>query len=296
MSYSQQLSDTLYRPELKSKVYPENNGTTVFIDEAHNNFHIIDGRYYAFAKLIKSDGYQVKANKYKFTKELLREIKILVIANAEANGVTDPVVKPTMSAFSSQESRSLKRWVKKGGSFFLIADHMPFAGASASLARKFGFTFYDGFVMYDPKNGNIDFSVEDKRLSKNFITIGRDSSESVNKIRTFTGQAFKTPKNAISILNLDKTQTVYLTDTMWVFNEQVKRFPATGLSQGAIMKYGKGKVAIFGEAAMFTAQIAGSNKVKVGMNSKEAQENYQLLLNLIHWLDNKLESEPSLFK
>ena len=47
----------------------------------------------------------------------------------------------------------------------------------------------------------------------------------------------------------------------------------------------KGRVAIFGEAAMFTAQLAGRNQFKVGMNSDEAPENYKLLLNVVHWLD-----------
>jgi hypothetical protein len=78
---------------------------------------------------------------------------------------------------------------------------------------------------------------------------------------------------------------------MWVFNEKVKRFPAKGLSQGAIMTFGRGKIAVFGEAAMFSAQLAGANRIKVGMNYEEAKENHQLLLNTIHWLDGKLDDK-----
>ena len=44
---------------------------------------------------------------------------------------------------------------------------------------------------------------------------------------------------------------------------------------------------MFGEAAMFSAQLAGPNKIRVGMNSDYAGENYKLLLNIIHWLDRK---------
>ena len=40
---------------------------------------------------------------------------------------------------------------------------------------------------------------------------------------------------------------------------------------------------------MFTAQLAGPQKRKGGMNSELAPENHQLLLNIIHWLDGKLE-------
>ncbi len=272
-------------------MYPDKNGTTIHIDEGHNNFHTKDGRYYAFAQLLKSDGYLIKGNKVKFDNEVFKDIEILVIANAESDGVTHPIVAPTKSAFSKSEIKSLKRWVEKGGSLFLIADHMPFAGASAKLAKEFGFQFYDSYVMYDIKNSIIDFSIEKGTLHKNFITIGRNSNESVNKIRTFTGQGFRTPKKAKSILNLDETQTVFLVDTMRVFNNKVKRFPAKGLSQGAVMNFGKGKIAVFGEAAMFTAQLVGPNRRKGGMNSEEAKENYQLLLNIIHWLDGKLEDE-----
>ena len=72
---------------------------------------------------------------------------------------------------------------------------------------------------------------------------------------------------------------------MWVFNEKTKTFSGKGLSQGAYLEFGKGRVVVFGEGAMFTAQLAGPNRFKVGMNAKEASENYQLLLNIIHWLD-----------
>jgi len=53
----------------------------------------------------------------------------------------------------------------------------------------------------------------------------------------------------------------------------------------AVIKFGSGKVAVWGEAAMFSAQIAGEKKVKVGMNAPKAKYNYQLLLNIfIGWI------------
>jgi hypothetical protein len=55
------------------------------------------------------------------------------------------------------------------------------------------------------------------------------------------------------------------------------------------MKYGKGRLVMFGEAAMFTAQFAGPARSGVGMNSDYADENYKLLLNIIHWLEGKIE-------
>ena len=40
-----------------------------------------------------------------------------------------------------------------------------------------------------------------------------------------------------------------------------------------------------------SVQLAGPNRIKVGMNSEEAKENHQLLLNTIHWLDGKLDDK-----
>jgi hypothetical protein len=59
-------------------------------------------------------------------------------------------------------------------------------------------------------------------------------------------------------------------------------------ANGAMRQYGKGRVVVFGEAAMFTAQVQGPQKRKMGMNLPTAKQNPQLLLNIIHWLDGKL--------
>ena len=50
------------------------------------------------------------------------------------------------------------------------------------------------------------------------------------------------------------------------------------------MTVGAGRLAVFGEAGMFTAQLAGDNKRKMGMTAPGAEENYQFLLNVMHWL------------
>ena len=46
----------------------------------------------------------------------------------------------------------------------------------------------------------------------------------------------------------------------------------------------RGRVALFGEAAMFTAQRAGPELAPVGMNAPAAAQNAQLALNLVRWL------------
>jgi hypothetical protein len=133
------------------------------------------------------------------------------------------------------------------------------------------------------------FYRKDNTLLSCAITNGRNANELVNKVVTFTGQAFKTPAGATTILRFDKRYLLLETDTAWVFDSRTRYTPIEGWSQGAYMKYGRGRLVMFGEAAMFTAQLAGASKARVGMNSDFADENYKLLLNIIHWLDGKIE-------
>ncbi len=274
--FSQQIPDTLYQPKVEKKY-----NSTIYVDHAHRNFHRIDNRFLPFEKVLRSAGYTVKASEHKFSNIHLKTIKTLVISNALSENSRPPFVVPTPSAFTDEEIKNITKWVAKGGRLFLIADHMPFAGASEKLAKAFGFSFYDSFLFDENRGGIIDYTINENTLENHEIT------NAIQKIVSFTGQAFKTPEKAISILKPKEKYIVHLPDTMWRFSEKTKRLSAKGLSQGAIMQFKKGKVAIFGEAGMFTAQLAGANQFKVGMNSPDATENYKLLLNIIEWLHKK---------
>jgi hypothetical protein len=50
------------------------------------------------------------------------------------------------------------------------------------------------------------------------------------------------------------------------------------------MRVGRGRAGFFGEAAMFSAQVAGPSRRPMGMNARGAEQNYMLVLNLMHWL------------
>jgi hypothetical protein len=61
---------------------------------------------------------------------------------------------------------------------------------------------------------------------------------------------------------------------------------AGGYLQGAILKEGQGRVAVFGEAAMFSAQVmpSATPPFRFGFNASGAEQNKQFILNLLHWL------------
>ena len=288
-SFSQQISDTTYRPEILSPVYPPGEGPVVLIDEGHQNFHTREGRYLPFARLLERDGYVVLSHQGEFTKRTLSKGKILVISNALHPSDTSEWALPTPSAFTRTETGIVADWVRSGGSLFLIADHMPMGGAAQELAAQFGFGFTDGFALDTVDPGPDFFRTGDGTLNESILTRGRDGSEAVGQVVSFTGQGFRIPKNATPVLTFNSQFINLLPDTAWVFNETTRIHSLKGWNQGAYSTCGEGRVVVFGEAAMFTAQLAGPDQVRAGMNSEIAGENYRLLLNIIHWLDGKLD-------
>jgi len=285
--YSQQIPDLSYDPEIPNPAYQSGKGSVIFIDEGHHNFHTMDGRYKPFSMLLKKDGYVVKRYKGKFKRKVLDSGKILVIANALNEINIDNWTLPTPSAFSEEEIAVLQEWVNDGGSLFLIADHMPWPGAAEKLAAQFGFKFLNGFNI-DVVNPSY-FLRSNGTIVDNVITSGRDSSEVIDQIPDTEGQAFYYPDDAQPILLFTSTSMILLPDTAWKFHSKTPMKNIEGLAQGAFKKSGKGKVVVFGEASMFSAQIGDPGRRKMGMNKDDAQDNYKLLLNIIHWLDGILE-------
>jgi hypothetical protein len=286
---AQQIADTTFNPIIENPAYETNQGSVIFIDEAHHDFHTISGRYQAFAKLLQTDGYQMKPFKEKFTKTGLQQGKILVISNALHERNIEDWSLPTPSAFSEEEIKVVNQWVKNGGSLFLIADHMPMPGAAGDLAASFGFKFYNGFALDTTKRGGVDIFYREKgTLKENAITNGRNKAESIDSVGTFTGSGFEIPKEAEAILVFNSKFKMLMPEVAWQFTDKTPRISIEGFSQIAYMKYGKGRIVVSGEAAMFTSQQAGGGR-SVGMSSPEVPQNQQLLLNIIHWLDGLLE-------
>lgn len=281
---AQQLADTLFRPTIMNPAYQRGTGSVVRIDEAHYNFHTMRGRYLPFARVLEQDGYRVERGTQLVSRENLDSAKIFVIANALHASNQQRWTLPTPSAFTDEEIEAISKWVQDGGSLFLIADHMPFPGAAEKLAKAFDVTFINGFAM---KNGGRDIFTIDDGLTSSIITQGRNEEESVTDVQTFTGQGFKIPGTAQAIITLNSKYKVKIPEVAWEFNKNTPSVSGENLVQGAYMKFGKGRIVVFGEAAMFTAQRQGNSKI--GMNEKSASQNMQLLLNIIHWLDGMID-------
>lgn len=57
---------------------------------------------------------------------------------------------------------------------------------------------------------------------------------------------------------------------------------------GAVLKFSKGRVAVFGERPLFTAQVSDEKQQAIGLSSPTAPDNPQFLLNRTDWLDGLL--------
>lgn len=276
ISAQQQEADNDYHPSFEDPLFELGKGPLMLIDQAHNNFHTLEGNYAPFGKIATMNGFNVKSNHQRITENSLKEVKILVIVNALNSFNIDNWSNPVLSAFDSLEINVIHDWVYNGGRLFLIADHMPFSGAVSELAKIFGFTFYNGFAYCKPNQKLDIFTLENQMLQKCELTKGVDS------IVLFTGQAFQIPKDAVSIITLDSTFKLLMPETAWQFNKNMEMISAEGFSQLAYCTYGSGKIIVSGEAAMFTAQKVGN--FKFGLNAPFASNNLKLLLHILKWL------------
>lgn len=258
--------------------YRPGKGPRVRIDQAHANFHVIDGRYAPFAKLLANDGYRVAGHAAPFTAESLADVDLLVISNATAPDGAD-------SAFTDAEIAAVKTWVKRGGALLLIADHAPFAGAAAKLGKAFGVSFKDGYAIDTASQGK-DLFRRGAGLADHPITRGAKGDGPVSQVRTFTGSAFEAPR-AAPLLTLSEGFVLLRPTQPGVVDESTPRSPAGGLLQGAALTRGKGRVVVMGEAAMFSSQLAGPDKRIMGFGAEGAEQNQRFALNLIHWLSRR---------
>jgi len=288
----QQVPDKTFQPKIESPAFEKGRGPRVGIDSAHHNFHTATGRYKSFADLLKRDGYRIIDFDQSITEQTLKKIDVLVISNALNKRNISDWSLPTPSAFDQDEMDALKLWVAAGGSMFLIADHMPFPGAASDLAKAFGFTFSNGYARpaLQRERGVIgDVFGRTSGLIDSEITRGRSDAETVTSVTTFGGSAFQAPDNAIKIIQFGPKSVSRETKRAPGITRDAPTIKIDGWCQGAALKMKKGRVVVFGEAAMFSAQLAGQMKRPMGMNAPNAKQNYQLLLNVMRWLA-KVES------
>ncbi|MEO6393906.1 MAG: hypothetical protein ABIP75_18785 [Pyrinomonadaceae bacterium] len=272
-----QRADPEFDTEVARPAFTARHPKLLF-DEAHRNLHTTTGLFKPFADLASHDGFLVTPNTNIFSVDSLARYQILVIANARGEE------KEGESAFTDSECDAVVAWVKAGGSLLFLADHAPMGGWAEKLSLRFDVRMSKGFTddpaHRDPELKDLLFSRENGLLGDHAITRGRSATERIGRIVSFTGQSLAIPNGAAVILRLG--------DTAYdEFPGSEQKTSAKGRAQAVAFKFGKGRVFISGEAAMFSAQIA-PNGERFGMNAKGI-DNRQFALNVMHWLAGLLK-------
>lgn len=262
--------------------FPAGTGPSVKIDQGHRNRHTLATGYAPFATLLGNDGYRLAAHDGAFSAASLAGTDILVIANA--NGP-----ERGSTAFTEAEIAAVKAWVEGGGSLLLVADHTPFSNAAMQLGEALGFTFREGFALH-PGQRNRDIFRRGAGLADHPITRGAGGDPAVEAIQTFTGSAFTAPA-AQPLITLG-AGFVMINPGGGGGQVRLNDLPqqsVEGLLQGAVRELGRGRIAVIGEAAMLTAQVAegmpqSPDAMAFGFG---AEQNKQFALNLLHWLSRR---------
>jgi hypothetical protein len=238
---------------------------------------------------------------------------------ADAVGSAEPKAPSARaSAFRIAECEAVRDWVEKGGSFLLIADHAPFGSAMDSLAVRFGVDMGKGYTVdtrrMDPEIGNIGcifFTRALGLLGDHAIMRGRDDTERVDRVATFSGQSLTGPRGSTGLLVLSPSsldlpftpdarreatpEALRKADTTATVNT-AGAVTAVDRFQGLAFSFGKGRVVVLGEASMFSSQFSlgldarrrGKDRLRIGLNRPDLDDNQQFALNVVRWLARAL--------
>lgn len=312
---AQQVEDTTFVPKVAKPAFASRH-PVVMIDEAHGNFSTRTGFYRAFASLLTQDGLKVISGAQGFSPRLLEVCQVLVVADAlSTKDLNGPAARA--NAIPVPECDVVRDWVRRGGSLLLIADHAPFASAMDSLAVRFGVDMGKGTTVdtrrVDPETGNMGcilFTRALGMLGEHAITRGRDETERVNRVATFTGQSLAGPPGSTGLLvlspsawdlpfSLDARRVATAEALRRADTANVVKTPgavtAVGRFQGVAFRFGSGRVVVLGDAAMFGSQFVlgqdarerGRDRLRIGLNRPDL-DNRQFALNVVRWLAKEL--------
>lgn len=299
----QQLPDSAFHFANAHPAFAPGAGPAVCVDAAHNNFHTLEDRYYAFGRLIRGDGFRSISLTERLDQGVPAHCAVLVIANALPARVGDPGADLNAPAFSPGEVRRILEWVIGGGRLLLIMDHSPFPAAVAHLAAVLGVLPLNGGATYRMFGELPDASVRNiveqhgvtadsvrgfvgplGTLGDHPILRGRpDVDPPVRSVMTFSGSAFHPAEDMRPLLQVPAHArgTVRLPGSS---QEHASRYSLDGWLVGGAREVGPGRVVVLGEAAMCSAQLAGPGPTPMGMNDPLAVDNAQFCLNVVRWL------------
>ena len=195
----------------------------------------------------------------------------------------------SMNFWAGAEPTDADKWFAKGDG--LLKDHPIVRGRQGmgeSIPWATSFTG-QSFTYLKPDNSHANFTrlMELGKDSYTLLTTNQDAyfgpsqSESESNLVTY---ALSNQKIAPYSVAKKGTGPRLVKDS-----DPAQGFVADSASlQGAALSVGAGKLVVFGEAGMFTAQIAADGTSLMGFNNPMAVNNQQFVLNTMNWLSGNL--------
>jgi len=306
---AQQVGDRAFSVPNEHPLFLPDSGPRVCYDAGHHSFHSLEGSYYSFGKLLRSDGFRTTSVDGPFEETTLTECEVLVSVNALAGSTAEEVLPRNPSAFTREEISFLIEWLKDGGSLLLVMDHNPFPGAAAALAEKLGAVPFNGVV-----GSGFYGEVDDQALQEAaelvdltstemleaivapgslgdhpIIRGGQDANQPVRSVGTFGGSAFFPSEKMQPLLQVAPEAYGKVGGVRGVDADVMPRYSMNGWLMAGAREIGEGRVVVLSEAAMCTAQLTGPEEdFPRGMNHPIAVDNPLFCLNVIRWLAGAL--------
>lgn len=245
--------DPAFRPVIEHPAFAPGAGPTVLVDRAHSGLNAAR-HYETFSDVFGRDGYVVKSLTSAITPESLRAANVLVVVNSR-------------TAFTAIEVEAVRTWVADGGALLMIVDHPPYVMPTSGLAAGFGIHLRNAGA-HDPNRDDnwLFFRRADGTLKDHPITRG------IDEVVTFSGASFSIDAGGEPLLVFGPHACSFANAY------DVNPLPLKGQLQGAVLSVGRGRVAVFAEAGMFSVQRG------FGMQLPFAKQNVSFLLNVMHWL------------
>jgi hypothetical protein len=269
-----QRTDVEFKLPRRAFGSPAGEKKLILVDESHANRHALGsadnpGTLRWIVAPATDAGIEVKTNSSRITSEILRGTDLLLIAGVPADAPS--------GTLTTDETSSIVRWIRDGGSLLLLTDHAPYSEAVKGLASELGVQFTGEAVSdaafadpREPESARLVFSKSNGLLQENDLT------KRVSRVITYGGQALsRAGSGTIEILRIPAT-------AMTESGQRLNTFGRGSIDQMIAFPYGTGRVVISGETAVLTAQKK-SDGSSIGLGDPWTS-NATLAIEVMTWL------------
>lgn len=296
--------DTAFDPALARPMF-DDAGPRVAFDGGHHNLFTGAGRFAPLAGLLSADGYRIASLDGPSSPAALRDVDVLVIGGPRARdiecrtavqwvGPADcPAARP---AFAESEIATIRHWVRGGGALLLALDPFPSGSAARDLARAFGVEVTGGHALdwvhrEGPGISWVSFEADSGTIAEHPVT------RAVRRVLVLTSTSLSAPVTGsgpaapapIPLLTFATPAVEQLPFRASADTLELRTVPIDGRAVALVLPFGRGRVAVLGDADMLTSQIFDGVDGPVGLDAPRGYDNRRFTRQLFRWLAGRTE-------